>query len=49
MEPAAGLFSALDASIDRLLVAAEASHAPTRVKICEGICSAWGAEGAISA
>ena len=29
--------------------ATESCHAPTRVKMCDGMCSACGAEGAIDA
>jgi hypothetical protein len=33
---------------ERSLIAAESFHAPTRVKMCDGMCSACGADGAIS-
>jgi hypothetical protein len=41
--------SALATLAERTLLAATSCHAPTRVKMCEGMCSACGAEGAISA
>jgi hypothetical protein len=34
---------------ERMLVAAESSQAPTRVKMCEGMCNACGAAGAMPA
>ena len=49
VQPAGGFLFAMAASTERRLVATEACHAPTRVKICGGMCSACGAEGAMSA
>jgi len=40
---------AFPTSIERLFVAADSCHEPTRVKMCDGMCSACGAAGAISA
>src|SRR5437588_201274 len=34
------------AAAERSFICAESFHAPTRVKMCEGMCSACGAEGA---
>ena len=38
-----------DEAMARALVCAASSHAPTRVKMCEGMCCACGASGAIFA
>ena len=43
------LSSSLAAPADARLVSIDSCQAPRRVKMCEGMCSAWGAEGAIAA
>ena len=47
--PSSGSLLFCAASAERRLVAAESAQAPTRVKMCEGMCSACGASGAILA
>ena len=45
-----GQFATLDRRfVGAPLIDAESSQAPTRVKICDGICNAWGASGAMPA
>ena len=36
-------------AIERRFVPTEASHCPTRVKVCDGMCSACAADGAMRA
>jgi hypothetical protein len=42
-------FSAFASAIERALVSIDSLQAPTRVKMCDGICGAWYASGAVLA